>query len=100
MRGRAIQLLNEYGDGKFGDEWWPANARAWLAGESACLLERLLTDPGAETERAACLINEYGEAKFGHKWRPDDAGSVLGDGKAEELQGFLSDIEMKRPHFS
>jgi hypothetical protein len=40
---RTVELLNEYGTAKFGDEWWPGNAGGWLsdgkARELAALLE-------------------------------------------------------------
>ena len=42
---RLINLLNEYGDAKFGDEWWPGNAGPWIGAEKgdelASLLERV-----------------------------------------------------------
>lgn len=42
---RVIELLNQYGQAKFGDEWWPGNADAWLnqpdADELATLLDEL-----------------------------------------------------------
>lgn len=27
---RTIDLLCTYGNAKFGDEWWPSNASAWM----------------------------------------------------------------------
>ena len=42
---RTIELLNAYGNAKFGDEWWPGNARNWI-GEDGRELEHLL-DPGS-----------------------------------------------------
>ena len=27
---RQIELLNHYGETKFGDEWWPGNAEPWV----------------------------------------------------------------------
>ncbi len=27
---RLIELLGKYAEAKFGDEWWPGNAEAWL----------------------------------------------------------------------
>jgi len=27
---REIELLNKYGEAKFGDEWWPAMAGHWM----------------------------------------------------------------------
>lgn len=43
---RTIELLNEYGNAKFGDDWWPSNAAAWIGTEKARELAGLL-DPGA-----------------------------------------------------
>jgi hypothetical protein len=42
---RTIELLRRYGEAKFGDEWWPGNARNWI-GEQGRELEYLL-DPGS-----------------------------------------------------
>ena len=39
---RAFDLLNAYGQAKFGDEWWPGNAQPWLGGEEGAELELLL----------------------------------------------------------
>lgn len=36
------ELLDAYGRAKFGDEWWPGNARPWLGEEDGGELERLL----------------------------------------------------------
>ncbi len=41
-----IDLLNKYGEAKFGDEWWPGNASAWIDKEKAARLEELLENPG------------------------------------------------------
>jgi hypothetical protein len=40
---RTIELLLAYGAAKFGDEWWPGNARNWIPDGRE--LEYLL-DPG------------------------------------------------------
>jgi len=39
---RTVELLNAYGEAKFGDEWWPGNARAYLTDGRGEELERLL----------------------------------------------------------
>ena len=41
---RLVELLNEYGHAKFGDEWWPGNAEAWIGKEKAETLAALLDD--------------------------------------------------------
>ena len=41
---RTIELLLAYGTAKFGDEWWPGNARNWIPDGRE--LEYLL-DPGS-----------------------------------------------------
>jgi hypothetical protein len=43
---RTVELLNAYGTTKFGDEWWPGNARNWLPDPEGRELEYLL-DPGS-----------------------------------------------------
>jgi hypothetical protein len=43
---RTVELLNEYGQAKFGDEWWPGSPWAYLGRERGDELCRLL---GAET---------------------------------------------------
>ena len=43
---RVVELLNEYGSAKFGDEWRPSHAAAWIGPEKARELAGLL-DPGA-----------------------------------------------------
>lgn len=45
---RIIELLGKYGEAKFGDEWWPSNAAAYMA--EGHELEELL-DPGAAERR-------------------------------------------------
>jgi hypothetical protein len=37
-----ITLINEYGDAKFGDEWWPGNANGWIGDEKGNRLSELL----------------------------------------------------------
>jgi hypothetical protein len=32
-QAELVALLNEYGEAKFGDEWWPGNAASWLGNE-------------------------------------------------------------------
>lgn len=39
---RLVELLHKYGEAKFGDEWWPGNAGAYLSDEEAEELESLL----------------------------------------------------------
>lgn len=39
---RIIELLGAYGRAKFGDEWWPGNARAWLGAKKGAELEELV----------------------------------------------------------
>ncbi|TKG62375.1 MULTISPECIES: hypothetical protein [Pseudonocardiaceae] len=50
---RVIELLNQYGQAKFGDEWWPGNADSWLdqadADELATLLDEF--DHGSRQSR-------------------------------------------------
>lgn len=36
-----FQLLSEYGHAKFGDEWWPGNAQAWISADKAERLAEL-----------------------------------------------------------
>jgi hypothetical protein len=45
---RVVTLLNQYGAAKFGDEWWPSNADAWIGQAEADELAALLngTDHG------------------------------------------------------
>ena len=38
---RIITLLDRYGEAKFGDEWWPGHAEAFI-GDEGIELERLL----------------------------------------------------------
>jgi hypothetical protein len=45
---RTIELLRRYGRAKFGDEWWPGNARHWLGAEGREL--EYLLDPGMAAE--------------------------------------------------
>ena len=35
------ELLSAYGEAKFGDEWWPGNARGWISNEKAARLDEL-----------------------------------------------------------
>ena len=42
---RTIELLLAYGTARFGDDWWPGNARRWI-GADGRELEYLL-DPGS-----------------------------------------------------
>lgn len=46
-RARLLMLLTEYGEAKFGDEWWPGNAGDWIGEAKGLELARLL-DPGVE----------------------------------------------------
>lgn len=39
---RLSELLRKYGQAKFGDEWWPGNARAWIPQAEAIELGELL----------------------------------------------------------
>ena len=39
---RIIELLGIYGRAKFGNEWWPGNARPWLGAKKCAELEELL----------------------------------------------------------
>lgn len=39
---RVIALLQQYGSAKFGDEWWPSNANAWIGQAEADELAALL----------------------------------------------------------
>jgi hypothetical protein len=41
-RARMLALLNEYGDARFGDEWWPGNAGAWIGEVKAQELRDLM----------------------------------------------------------
>ena len=43
---RTVELLNEYGQAKFGDEWWPGSPWAYIGRERGDELCRLL---GTET---------------------------------------------------
>jgi hypothetical protein len=43
---RQIELLNEYGTAKFGDDWWPGNAVPWIGREKAMELHELGVDQG------------------------------------------------------
>jgi hypothetical protein len=47
---RTVELLNEYGQARFGDEWWPGSPWAYLGRERGDELCRLL---GAETSDQA-----------------------------------------------
>jgi hypothetical protein len=42
---RVIQLLNEYGAAKFGDEWWPETAGDWIGQAKGLELKILLENP-------------------------------------------------------
>jgi hypothetical protein len=48
---RVIGLLTAYGDARFGDEWWPGNARNWIP--EGRELEYLLDPGSAELADAA-----------------------------------------------
>ena len=39
---RLIKLLQEYGEAKFGNEWWPSNADPWLGPDKGQELAELL----------------------------------------------------------
>lgn len=39
---RLLELVNRYGHAKFGDEWWPGAADAWLDAQDATELADLL----------------------------------------------------------
>lgn len=93
MVEKTVSLLNEYGDARFGDEWWPANARAWLGENEALDLERMLVGEGGDPMETARLMSAYAEEKFGDKWRPDRADSVLGPDRAEELRAALDALK-------
>ena len=41
-----LALLNHYGESKFGDEWWPGNASAFIGQERADRLNDLLAQVG------------------------------------------------------
>lgn len=43
-----IDLLNEYGDAKFGDEWWPGNADPFIGKTKAARLNDLLSAPNRD----------------------------------------------------
>ena len=43
---RLAGLLNQYGTAKFGDEWWPGNAAAWLPADAAAELATLQEQEG------------------------------------------------------
>jgi hypothetical protein len=45
-----LELLNEYGFAKFGDEWWPGNAQPWIGEEKGKELEKLLDDVDQDKE--------------------------------------------------
>ena len=90
-------LLNEYGDARFGDEWWPTNARAWIGEGRARTLEGLLLGRASDPDEAISLMNSYGEAKFAERWRPHDAEKALGPDAASELASLLSGTAELRP---
>ena len=56
---RTIELLLAYGTARFGDDWWPGNARHWI-GADGRELEYLL-DPGS-AELADRAETRSGEA--------------------------------------
>ena len=58
---RLVELLNEYGAAKFGDEWWPGAAGAHLDRAAAAELEELLE------ERLALLRARRGEDASGKR---------------------------------
>jgi hypothetical protein len=57
---RTIELLCRYGRAKFGDEWWPGNARDWLGAEGRELEYLLDEGSAAAADEQAAL-----EAKAG-----------------------------------
>jgi hypothetical protein len=62
---RTIELLCAYGSAKFGDEWWPGNARNWI-GEDGRELEHLL-DPGC-AELADEAFGPGNATRYGPSW--------------------------------
>lgn len=85
MQTMSARLLHAYGDAKFGDEWWPNDARAWMGEDEAEELAAQLSEGFPDPERAAFLLELYGETKFADKWRPDRAGEVIGQEEAMTL---------------
>ncbi len=45
---RMIELFNEYGAAKFGDEWWPGNPRPWIGEEQGAELQALIEEFGSD----------------------------------------------------
>lgn len=75
---RIARLLYSYGDARFGDEWYPIDARPWLEPDDAESLARQMREGLPDPQEAIRLLNLYGEAKFGNKWQPHLAARELG----------------------
>ena len=98
---RLARLLLAYGDARFGDEWWPIDARTWIGEEDAERLSNLIRNGIDDGEEAARLLDHYGEAKFGEKWRPDNAAAIVGDADGLDLPTLVAGIRQgAAPAFS
>lgn len=99
--GRIVELVTEYGQEKFGDEWWPGNAAEWIGEDKAAELAHLLEQAGTRPlllvafsdDEADCLVRTAAEL-----W--DNCGDpydVLSDRQCELAQAAL-DILNGDPH--
>jgi len=89
------RVLLAYGDARFGDEWWPVDARPWIGEEAAGKLSAQLRNGIEDADEAARLIDLYGEAKFGDKWRPEMAASVLEGAEGLDMPMLVAGIRQE-----
>jgi hypothetical protein len=58
---RIIELLNEYGEAKFGDEWWPGSPWQWIGrtkGDEFCRLMGAETCDEALDDKTLASLHE------------------------------------------
>lgn len=60
-----IELLNEYGTAKFGDEWWPGHAGPHIGKKKGRRLENLLDQVGRPPKPKPVIGTEYGMVEPG-----------------------------------
>jgi hypothetical protein len=86
---RTIELLLKYGAARFGDDWWPGNARQWL-GADGRELEYLL-DPGS-----AELADDPQGSYDGPPDLPPEDEPLLPDGVLVYLSSLVASDIRKR----
>lgn len=67
---RLIDLLNQYGNAKFGDEWWPGCAEAWLPADDAAELAALLEGGPSEADTIWSRLSPAAKAAWVETMQP------------------------------